>query len=92
MYRHQVRTGAFLIAGGLFLSQFLISLYEDPFLPGDLPLIVAAVICVGLGILRLRAPPPETPRTGFGVVEWALLVLVGFLAIVTVGLAGLVLF
>lgn len=92
MNRERLRTTAFFAAGTLLLAQFVLQQIEEGVDASGVVLIAAAGIFLGLGIVRIRAPRrTDQPEEGLGVVEVALLALVGVLAVITLGLAGLVL-
>ena len=92
MNPERIRTGAFFAAGLLLFVQFLLQQVDEGLHPSGIVLIGAAAIFVGLGILRIRNPTPARSAQSLGIVEFVLLVLVGVLALVTLGLAALVLF
>ena len=90
MHSQRVRTLALFGAGSLLLVQFIIQQIEGGIQPSGIVLVAAAAIFLGLGVLRIRDPPPQGTETGIGIIEVGLLALVGVLALITLGLAALV--
>lgn len=92
MNRERLRTAAFFVAGILLLAQFVLQQMDEGIDASGIVLIAAAGIFLGLAIVRFRAPRrSDASDDGLGIVEVALLALVGVLAIITLGLAALVL-
>lgn len=88
MNRQRIRTIVFFLAGLLLAAQFALQQLAEGVEPSGVILLAAAAILIGLAIMRVRSPRP-TDREGLGIVEWALLVLLAVLLLITAGLGVL---
>lgn len=88
MNPQRLRTIVFFLAGLALAAQFAIQQLAEGVEPSGIILLAAAAILIGLAIMRVRAPTP-TDREGLGIVEWALLVLLAVLLVITAGLGVL---
>lgn len=86
-----VRTIAFIAAGLLLSVQFVLNQYGQPFQPSGVILLFAALIFLGLGVVRIRNPGPAGASSGYGIVDFLLVTFVVVLAVITTGLGALVL-